>query len=335
MWDIRKRRIRMITTGSRRLKGRNIVSNILKGRDFVSLNDFTTEEIWQIVEAARAVKLRIRAGLLDRPLEGKTLGMIFTKPSTRTRISFEVGIWQLGGVGLFLSADELQLRRGETIEDTARVLSRYLDGIMIRTYDHQDVVDLAANSTIPVINGLTDLLHPCQALSDLLTIWEKLGRVRGVKFAFTGDGNNNMVHSLLIAAAKMGMDIRVASPEGFQPQPEIVRVAEQGAEETGARIMITDDPIEAVRGVEVVYADVWTSMGQEEGEDERLNTLMPYQINRALWQHVDPGAIFMHCLPAHREEEVTADIIDGPMSVVFDQAENRLHAQKAIMALTM
>ncbi len=311
------------------------MSSGLRGRDFVSLRDFSAEEIWQIVETARAMKLRLKAGMEDRPLEGKTLGMIFTKPSTRTRISFEVGIWQLGGVGLFLSAQELQLRRGETIEDTARVLSRYLDGIMIRTYAHQDVVDLAKHSSIPVINGLTDLLHPCQAASDLLTIWEKLGRVRGVKFAFTGDGNNNMVHSLLFAGAKVGMDVRVASPEGFQPDPEIVAQAQEDAARTGAEILITDDAREAVEGADVVYADVWTSMGQEDGKEERLRVLMPYQVNGDLWKHVGEGAVFMHCLPAHREEEVTTDVIDGPMSVVFDQAENRMHLQKAIMALTM
>ncbi len=311
------------------------MSSGLRGRDFVSLRDFSAEEIWQIVETARAMKLRLKAGMEDRPLEGKTLGMIFTKPSTRTRISFEVGIWQLGGVGLFLSAQELQLRRGETIEDTARVLSRYLDGIMIRTYAHQDVVDLAKHSSIPVINGLTDLLHPCQAASDLLTIWEKLGRVRGVKFAFTGDGNNNMVHSLLFAGAKVGMDVRVASPEGFHPDPEIVAQAQEDAARTGAEILITDDAREAVEGADVVYADVWTSMGQEDGKEERLRVLMPYQVNGDLWKHVGEGAVFMHCLPAHREEEVTTDVIDGPMSVVFDQAENRMHLQKAIMALTM
>ncbi|MFO7941723.1 MAG: ornithine carbamoyltransferase [Bacillota bacterium] len=307
----------------------------LKGRDFVSLHDFTAEEIWQILETARASKLRLKTGLADRPLEGKTLGMIFTKPSTRTRISFEVGIWQLGGVGLFLSANELQLRRGETIDDTARVLSRYLDGIMIRTYDHEDVVDLARYSDIPVINGLTDLLHPCQAASDLLTIWEKLGRIENVKLAFTGDGNNNMVHSLMFAGAKIGLDVRIASPEGHQPDREVTEMVLEDARKSGARITITEDPAEAVRGADVVYADVWTSMGQEEDRTERLEVLQPYQVNSKLWAEVGDGAIFMHCLPAHREEEVTTEIIDGPMSVVFDQAENRLHAQKAIMALTM
>ncbi|MFW5897187.1 MAG: ornithine carbamoyltransferase, partial [Bacillota bacterium] len=278
----------------------------LKARDFVSLHDFTAEELWQILETARAMKLRVKAGLRDSPLEGKTLGMIFTKPSTRTRISFEVGIWQLGGVGLFLSADELQLRRGETIDDTARVLSRYLDGIMIRTYNHEDVVDLARHSDIPVINGLTDLLHPCQATSDLLTIWEKLGRIRGVKLAFTGDGNNNMVHSLMFAGAKMGMDIRIASPEGHQPDPDVTRLVLGDATKSGARITITQDPIEAVSDADVVYADVWTSMGQEEQRSERLEILQPYQVNSKLWREVGDGAIFMHCLPAHREEEVTA-----------------------------
>lgn len=307
----------------------------LKGRDFVSLNDFTREEIEQVLDTATMLKMRAKANMMDRPLMGKTLGMIFTKPSTRTRISFEVGIYQLGGVGLFLSSDELQLRRGETIEDTAMVLSRYLDGIMIRTYAHRDVVDLAANSTIPVINGLTDLLHPCQAASDLLTIREKMGAFHGVSLSFVGDGNNNMVHSLLFAAAKVGMDISVGSPEGYEPDSRIVEMAQEDADVSGAEIMITNDPVEAVTGADIVYADVWASMGAEEERDERLRVLDPFQVNADLWEHVAEDAIFMHCLPAHRGEEVTDEILDGPQSVVFDQAENRLHAQKAIMALVM
>ena len=307
----------------------------LKSRDYVALTDFTREEIEQVLDTATMMKLRMKMGLVDRPLEGKTLGMIFTKPSTRTRISFEVGIWQLGGVGLFLSAEELQLRRGETIEDTARVLSGYLDGIMIRTYSHQDVVDLAAHSTIPVINGLTDLLHPCQATSDLLTIREKKGDVEGLRLAFVGDGSSNMVHSLLFASAKMGMDMVVGCPEGYEPSADVMLKAEEIARSSGSQLEVVHDAVEAVQGADAVYGDVWISMGDDDEREERLELLMPYQINGDLWSHTAAGAIFMHCLPAHRGEEVTAEIIDGPASVVFDQAENRLHAQKAIMALVM
>lgn len=307
----------------------------MKGRDFVSLRDFSREEIEQLLETASAMKMRQKAGMVDRPLEGKTLGMIFTKPSTRTRISFEVGIWQLGGVGLFLSADELQLRRGETIEDTAMVLSRYLNGIMIRTYDHEDVVDLAENSTIPVINGLTDLLHPCQAASDLLPIREKKGDLSGLKLAFVGDGDNNMVHSLLFAAAKMGMDACVGSPAGYEPKKEIMDMAQEEALRTGSELRAVNDPVEAVTGADIVYADVWASMGAEEERENRLRVMDPFQVNDELWEHVASEAVFMHCLPAHRGEEVTDEIIDSPASVVFDQAENRLHMQKAIMALVM
>lgn len=307
----------------------------LKGRDFVSLRDFSPEEIEQFLQTATAMKLRQKAGMMDRPLEGKTLGMIFTKPSTRTRISFEVGIWQLGGVGLFLSGEELQLRRGETIEDTAKNLSRYLDGIMIRTFDQKDVDDLAANSTIPVINGLTDLLHPCQAASDLLTIREKKGQFSDLKLAFVGDGDNNMVHSLLFAGSKVGMDVSVGAPSGYEPQESIVEMAAEEAAVTGSRLQVTNDPVEAVRGADIVYADVWASMGVEDERQERLRVLQSYQVNAQLWEHVHSEAIFMHCLPAHRGEEVTDEILDSPASVVFDQAENRLHMQKAIMALTM
>ncbi len=307
----------------------------LKGRDFVSLRDFSPEEIEQFLQTATAMKLRQKAGMMDRPLEGKTLGMIFTKPSTRTRISFEVGIWQLGGVGLFLSGEELQLRRGETIEDTAKNLSRYLDGIMIRTFDQKDVDDLAANSTIPVINGLTDLLHPCQAASDLLTIREKKGQFSDLKLAFVGDGDNNMVHSLLFAGSKVGMDVSVGAPSGYEPQESIVEMAAEEAAVTGSRLQVTNDPVEAVRGADIVYADVWASMGVEDERQERLRVLQSYQVNAQLWEHVHSEAIFMHCLPAHRGEEVTDEILDSPASVVFDQAKNRLHMQKAIMALTM
>ncbi len=308
----------------------------LKSRDFISLRDFTREELLQILDTAKMLKMHSRTGEEQKPLEGKTLGMIFTKPSTRTRISFEVGIWQLGGVGLFLSSDELQLRRGETIEDTAKVLSRYLDGIMIRTYAHQDVVDLGKYSTIPVINGLTDLLHPCQAASDLLTMREKLGRLQGVNMTFLGDGGNNMVHSLINAAAKVGMNITVGSPQQYRPAAEVLAGAEEDARKSGATITLCEDPVEAVNDADVVYADVWVSMGDDEQQrQKRLDELAPYQVNGDIWKYTADEAIFMHCLPAHRGEEVSAGILDGPMSVVFDQAENRLHLQKAIMALTM
>lgn len=307
----------------------------LRGRDFVTLADYTREEIEQVLDAASMMKLRMQSGMMDRPLAGKTLGMIFTKPSTRTRISFEVGIWQLGGVGLFLSSEELQLRRGETIEDTARVLSRYLDGIMIRTYSHQDVVDLARYSQVPVINGLTDLFHPCQAAADLLTMREKKGELEGLRLAFAGDGGSNMVHSLLYASAKTGMDMVVGCPSGYEPDGEVLSGAEEVARSTGSHLEVVHDAVEAVSGADVVYGDVWISMGDEREREERMELLSPYRIDGELWSHTAAGSIFMHCLPAHRGEEVTAEVMDGPSSVVFDQAENRLHVQKAIMSLLM
>jgi len=305
----------------------------LKGRSYVSLHDFSKEEILQVVQTAHVMKLRQKAGLMEQPLKGKTLGMIFTKPSTRTRVSFEVGIWQLGGMGLFLSSSELQLRRGETIEDTARVLSRYLDGIMIRTFDHQDVVDLARYAAIPVINGLTDLLHPCQATSDLLTIWEKKGRLEGLKLAYVGDGNN-MAHSLMLAGAKVGMEVTCVCPPGYEPDSDIVSLARGDAAASGAAIQVTND-LAGLEGADVVYTDVWFSMGDDENKEDKLRALGPYQVDESLMAKSKSDAIFMHCLPAHREEEVAAGVIDGASSVILDQAENRLHAQKAIMALTM
>jgi len=295
----------------------------------------SVEEMWQILKTAELMKLRHRTGLGDFPLEGKTLGMIFTKPSTRTRVSFEVAIWQLGGYALYLSANDLQLRRGETIEDTGRVLSRYLDGIMIRTFDHQDVVDLAEASTIPVINGLTDLLHPCQGLTDIFTVYEKLGRLQGVKLVYVGDGNN-VAHSLMNAGARTGMHVVVACPEGHEPDREVTAGAGEDARATGGVIEVSHDPRKAVEGADVIYTDVWTSMGQEEEREARHKALAPFQVNSALMAATGKrGTLFMHCLPAHRGEEVTDEVIDGPNSVVFDQAENRLHTQKAILALLM
>lgn len=306
----------------------------LKGRDFISLNDFTREEIDQFLKTALMIKLRLKAGESFQPLTGKSLGMIFTKPSTRTRIAFEVAMYQLGGHALFLSSQDLQLRRGETIEDTGRVLSRYLDGILIRTFAHQDVLDLAAAASVPVINGLTDLLHPTQVLADLLTIYEKKGHLTGLKMAYLGDGNN-MTHSLLYGAAKTGMHFTAATPKAYEPDSGIVIRAKEEASKWGAQIRVTEDPYEAVKDADIIYTDVWASMGQEEEHAKRLKEMQPYQINTELMAKAPDHALFMHCLPAHRGEEVTDEVIGGLQSIVFDQAENRLHAHKAILTLLL
>lgn len=305
----------------------------LKGRDFVSLHDFTREELDQFLRTAAMLKLRQKAGEGFQPLTGKSLGMIFMKPSTRTRLAFEIAIHQLGGKGIYLGAGDLQLRRGETIEDTGRVLSRYLDGIMIRTFDHADVIDLAAAASIPVINGLTDLLHPTQILADLLTIHEKLGRLEGIKVTYVGDGNN-VAHSLLLGCAKLGLHLTIASPPGYEVSLDVLALARESAAASGSDLKILNDPEEAVTRADVVYADVWASMGQEEEQQERGHVFAAYQVNEHLMSRAG-NAIFMHCLPAHRGEEVTNEVMDGPRSVVFDQAENRLHAHKAILALVM
>ena len=241
-------------------------------------------------------------------------------------------MWQLGGYALFLSANDLQLNRGETIADTARNLSRYLDGIMIRTYSHQDVVDLADYSSVPVINGLTDLLHPCQVLADLFSIREKKEKLDGLKLVYIGDGNN-MAHSLMFGGAKMGMHVVICSPSGFEPDPEITRLSRIDAAKTGASISIQDDPAEAVQTADIIYTDVWTSMGMEDEYEQRLESFSRFQVNSALLEKAKDDLLVMHCLPAHRGEEITDDVVDGPRSIVFDQAENRLHVQKAIMAL--
>lgn len=306
----------------------------MKGKDLISIHDLTREEIDQILETANILKMKQKLGDIYHPLSGKTLGMIFQKSSTRTRVSFEVGMWQLGGYALFLSAGDLQLNRGETIADTARNLSRYLDGIMIRTFSHQDVVDLAEYSTIPVINGLTDLLHPCQVLSDLFSIKEKKQDLGNLKLAYIGDGNN-MAHSLMYGGAKVGMHVVISSPSGFEPDPEVTRLSRLDAAKTGAMITIQDDPLEAVQDADIVYTDVWTSMGKEDEYEERVKTFKRYQVNGALLEKARDDVLVMHCLPAHRGEEITDEVLDGPRSIVFDQAENRLHVQKAIMALVM
>jgi ornithine carbamoyltransferase len=306
----------------------------MKGKDLISIADLSIEEIYEIFDVAKSLKQKLYTNEPHRYLEGKTLGMIFTKRSTRTRISFETGIYQLGGLGMYFGPNDLQLGVSESIADTARVLSRYLNGIMIRTFAHSDVVELAKYATIPVINGLTDLLHPCQALTDLFTILEKKRKLQGLKLAYIGDGNN-VAHSLLNGCSKVGMDISIASPAGYKPNKEIVNRAMKFASYMGSKIEILDDPVEAVKNADVVYTDVWASMGQESEAAERKIKFASYQVNPQLVKHAKDDYLFMHCLPAHRGEEVVDEVADSSNSVIFDEAENRLHVQKAIMALVM
>lgn len=312
----------------------NPIQKGLQGRDFICLHDFTVTEVREMLDVADRLKAQLKKGVTHHLLQGKTLGMIFRKSSTRTRVSFEVGIYQLGGQGLFLSSNDIQLGRGEPILDTAQCLSRFVDGIMIRTFAHEEVLELAEHSSVPVINGLTDLLHPCQVLADLQTIRENKGELKGLKMAFVGDGNN-MVHALMFGAAKTGMHFSVASPEGYKPDPGIVELARKDAEETGSKIEIVSDPLEAVAGADVLLTDVWASMGQEQEQKAREKAFAGYQLNPKTTAGAKADYIFLHCLPAHRGEEVTTEIIDGPHSKIYDEAENRLHAQKAIMALVM
>ncbi len=303
-------------------------------RHLLTLQDWKEDEIYQSLALALKLKAEQKAGGCEKPLAGKTLAMIFAKSSTRTRVSFEVGASQLGAHALFLSTADIQLGRGEPIADTAKVLSRMVDGIMIRTFSQSDLSQLAQHGSIPIINGLTDEFHPCQVLADLLTIYEHKGTLKGLKLAFVGDGNN-MAHSLLIGCSKLGLDVAVASPKGYQPNPTYVGWAKENAEAHGSRVEITEDPKEAAAQADVVYTDVWTSMGQEKEAQERLKAFTGYQVNETLMQCAKDDALFLHCLPAHRGEEVSAGVIDGAQSVVFDEAENRLHAQKAVMALLM
>ena len=296
------------------------------GRHFLAIPDFSQPELLAVFDLAARMK---RGDYREKPLQGKTLGMIFAKSSTRTRVSFEVGAYQLGGHALFLSSRDIQLGRGEPIRDTARVLSRYLDGIMIRTYDHADVEELARYGSIPVINGLTDLLHPCQVMADLLTVREALGGWDGKVIAWVGDGNN-MANSWINAAGSLGFELRLACPKGYEPNAEILQ-----RNQKKAAISVTPDPKQAVRGAHVVNTDVWASMGQEEEQAKRARAFKGYIVDSGLMQGADPGAIFLHCLPAHRGEEVAEEVIDGPQSRVWDEAENRLHVQKAIMATLM
>ena len=295
-------------------------------RDFLAIPDFSTEELHALFDLADRMHRRTYT---LRPLAGKSLAMIFMKASTRTRVSFEVGMWQLGGHALFLSPRDVQLGRGEPIADTARVLSRYVDGIMIRTFSHAEVEEFAEFSGVPVINGLTDLLHPCQVLADVLTIRQNLGEVQKVKVAWIGDGNN-MANSWVNAAWRLGFELRLACPEGYEPNAAFLERAR-----SEAAVTLVRDPAEAAAGADVVSTDVWASMGQEEEQAARASAFAGYVVDEALMERASPRAIFLHCLPAHRGEEVTAGVIDGPWSRVWDEAENRLHVQKAIMAVLM
>lgn len=303
-------------------------------KDFISLHDLTKEEIENLIDLSIKIKTDLKNGIQYKVLKNKTLGMIFSKSSTRTRVSFEVGMTQLGGYPLFLSANDIQLGRGETIYDTAKVLERYIDGIMIRTFSHDDVVELAEHADIPVINALTDLLHPCQVLADLQTVYEKKGTLKDLKFAYIGDGNN-MAHSIMYGCAKVGINCAIASPEGYMPDSQVTQNAKDDAKKSGADLIITNDPVEAIKDADIVYTDTWVSMGQEAEKAERIKIFMPYQVNKELFKNAKDDALFMHCLPAYRGYEVTEDVIDGKNSVIFDEAENRLHAQKAIMATLM
>lgn len=303
-------------------------------KDLLSLQDLSSAEVTELLDLAAQLKQDNKEGKQHHLLKGKTIGLIFAKSSTRTRVSFEVGMYQLGGHALFLSCNDIQLGRGECIHDTAKTLSRFLDGIMIRTFDQKEVEELAEYADIPVINGLTDLLHPCQVLADLLTIREHKGTLKGLKMSYLGDGNN-MANSLIQGAAKVGMDISVASPKGYECDADIVAAAKQTAAENGCNIVLTDDPKEAVKDADVVVTDTWVSMGQEEEKAQRIKDFAGYEVNGDLMALAKSDAIFLHCLPAYRGYEVSEDVIDGAQSVIFDEAENRLHAQKAVMVKLM
>ncbi len=302
-------------------------------RHLLSLKDYSREEIEEIFDLTSQVKADPQA--YGGVLQGKSLAMIFQKPSTRTRVSFEVGMFQLGGQAVYLGAESIQLSRGESVADTARVLSRYVHGIMARVYSHQDILDLAKHGSVPVINGLSDLLHPCQALADYFTLRERRGVLEGLKVAYVGDGNN-VAHELIFGAVKLGLSIVVAAPQGYEPNQLIVKSATREAQRLGTPVPeVTADPFAAAEGADVVYTDVWTSMGQEAESEARLAAFQGYAITEELMAAASPEAVFMHCLPAHRGEEVQAEVADGPQSVIFDEAENRLHVQKAVMMLLM
>lgn len=310
------------------------MSLFLKGRNITSMNDLNSEEISYLLKTAELLKIQRRTSVAHPILAGKTLAMIFEKPSTRTRVSFETGMNQLGGSALYLSSSDMQLKRGETIADTSQVLSRYVDCIMARVFSHDTIVQLAEHSAVPVINGLSDEEHPCQILGDLFTIYEKRGKLSGLKLAYLGDGNN-VCNSLLLGAAQMGVSIHTAHPEGYFPKEEYVEKAQALAKKTGCTVTIGSDPKEAAKDADAIYTDVWVSMGQDDKAGEKKNLFRPYQVNSELLKGADRNVIVLHCLPAHRGEEITDEVMDGPHSAVFDQAENRLHIQKAILVSVM
>ncbi len=302
-----------------------------KKGDFISLADFSSKQLWAWLQSARDLKAEWQAGGNEPILQGKVLGMIFQKPSLRTRVSFEMGMKHLGGDALYLSPQEIGLGGRESVADVARVLSRYVDGIMARVFAHSHVTELAQYSRVPVINGLSDYSHPCQGLTDYFTIWEKLGRLAGVKLTYVGDGNN-VATSLMFGGGKLGVHVTVATPPGYEPKADVVEKARAFAAENGGSITVTNDPMEGAADADVIYTDVWASMGQEAEAARRAELFPPFQINARLVGAAKPSVIVMHCLPAHRGQEITDEVADGPHSVLFDQAENRMHAQKAILA---
>jgi ornithine carbamoyltransferase len=301
-------------------------------KDFISIHDITRYEFHELLDLA--VEIKEHPDKHRKALKGQVLAMVFEKPSLRTRMTFEVGMYELGGTGIYLSPAEIQIGKRETVEDVAHNLERWVDGIMIRTFGHDNVVRLARAASVPVINGLSDLSHPCQAMADFLTLREKKGGLSKIKLTYVGDGNN-VCHSLMLAAAKAGTKMAVGTPKGYEPSPEMVKLALEDGKDTGFELLLTNDPKEAARDADAIYTDVWASMGQESEKEARAKIFAPYQVNAALFAAAKPDAIFLHCLPAHREEEVSTEIFESYRSVVFDEAENRLHAQKAIMVTLM
>ena len=303
-------------------------------RHLLTDQDLTEKEIWKLFELTKELKEKQKAKLPHRLLEGKSLAMIFQKPSTRTRVSFEVAMAQLGGRALYLSSSDLQLSRGESIRDTARTLSRYVDGIMARVFNHQDIINLAKNSTVSVINGLSDSFHPCQALTDLFTVWEKRGSLKDLTISFIGDGDNNVTNSLLLTSARLGVNFKIGCPEKYKTQKNILDLAKSDILKNKVRVEIFSDPKEAVKEAEVIYTDVWVSMGREDVK-ERTEALSLFQVNQELLSFAKKNVMVMHCLPAHRGQEITDEVMDGPHSIILDQAENRLHLQKALLVLLL
>lgn len=304
---------------------------MISQKDFISIKDLKKQDIEEIFILAERLK---KGDITGEPLKGKSLALIFQKPSNRTRVSFEVGMSHLGGHAIYLGPDELKLGVRETVPDVAKVLSRYVDGIVARTYNHKDIIDLSSGSTKPVINGLSDLLHPCQGLSDLFTIKEKFGSLNSIKFAFIGDGNN-VVHSLMYGASIVGLNMTIITPKGYEPDAKIVKEVKAFAKKSGAEIKFSDNPVDGVKDADVIYTDVWISMGHEKEKAKRLKAFKGFQVNKDLVAKAKKGCKIMHCMPAHRDEEITSEILDGPNSIILDQAENRLYVQKAILYLLL